>query len=265
MPSDYIDRFSGVARLFGSANLQRLQAAHIAVFGLGGVGCWIAEGLARSGVGHLTLVDLDDVCVTNVNRQLPALDGNFGRPKIEVLAERIHLINPDAQVTPELEFFTGSSAERLLSPGYDVVIDAIDNMPNKALLVAESVRRKLKCITIGAAGGKRDGTRVRVCDLADSESDDMLRILRKRLRREHGFTPGENMRFGVRCVYSPEHPVYPWSDGSCSSRPEPGSDTRLDCNSGFGTAVFVTAAFGFAAAGAAISWLLEPHTSLLDS
>ncbi|HEU5078116.1 MAG TPA: tRNA threonylcarbamoyladenosine dehydratase [Opitutaceae bacterium] len=258
LSSAYLDRFGGIGRLYGESNLKRLQAARVAVFGLGGVGSWAAEALARTGIGQITLVDLDDVCVSNVNRQLPALEGAFGHPKVAVLAERIRAINPEVNVVAEQEFFTAGSAARLLDPGYDVVIDAIDNMPNKARLVADAVQRKFKCVTIGAAGGKRDGTMVRVSDLAHSTNDDMLRILRKRLRREHGFPHGEGITFGVKCVYSPEHPVYPWKDGTCSSKPEPGSDTRLDCNSGFGNAAFVTGSFGFAAANAAVDWIVEP-------
>jgi tRNA threonylcarbamoyladenosine dehydratase len=254
--SSYTDRFSGLARLYGAAALERLNSAHVAVIGLGGVGSWTVEGLARSGVGRLTLIDLDDVCITNVNRQLPALDGEIGRPKASVLAERVLRINPGITVEALTEFFTAASADRLLGSGFDVVVDAIDHVPNKALLIAECVRRKLPCVTVGGAGGKRDGTQVRVAELAESTGDDLLRLVRKTLRREHGFTPGEHVKFGVRCVYSGEHPVYPWSNGTCSTEPEPGSPKRLDCTSGFGTAVFVTAAFGFAAAQESVRLIL---------
>src|SRR5690606_21035538 len=120
--TDYAERFGGVARLVGRAGLERLQGAHVCVVGVGGVGSWVAEGLARSGVGALTRVDLDDACVTNVNRQLPALDGQMGRPKVTVLKERIHLINPACRVEPRLEFFTASTAARLLEPPYDYVV-----------------------------------------------------------------------------------------------------------------------------------------------
>src|SRR6185437_11688398 len=123
---DYTERFGGVARLFGRAGLARLRAAHVCVVGVGGVGSWAVEGLARSGVGALTLVDLDDVCVTNVNRQLPALDGQIGRPKVAVLAERVAAINPACRVTTVQEFFTKASADRLLAAPFDYVVDAID-------------------------------------------------------------------------------------------------------------------------------------------
>lgn len=255
--TDYFDRFGGVGRLLGSAGLERLRMAHLCVIGLGGVGSWAVEGLARSGVGRLTLVDLDDVCITNVNRQLPAVDGEVGRPKAAVLAERVRLINPQCEVEARMEFFTKSTADSILGGGYDFVIDAVDDIENKTLLIAECVRRGLRCVTTGGVGGKRDGTQLRVADLGDAAGDDLLRLTRKTLRREHGFTAGEGVHFGVRSVYSPEHPMYPWADGTCSKEREPGGKVRLACASGFGTAVFVTAAFGFAAAGEAVRMIVE--------
>ena len=249
---DYLARFAGVGRLFGSAALARLRAARVAVIGVGGVGSWAVEGLARSGVGAIALVDLDDVCITNVNRQLPAVEGAIGRPKVDVLKERIQSIHPACRVETHAEFFTAASAARLLEPNFDVVIDAIDAVTNKALLIAECVGRGRPCVTVGGAGGKTDPTRLRAGDLGESIGDELLRLVRKKLRREHGFARGEGQRYGVRCIYSAEKPVFPWADGSCRAEPEPGSNLRLDCASGFGTAVFVTAAFGFAAAGEAV-------------
>jgi len=289
-PPDYFARFGGVGRLFGLAGLARLRAAHVCVVGTGGVGSWAVEALARSGVGALTLIDLDDVCVTNVNRQLPALNGEIGRPKVDVLARRARLINPEIHVEAVTEFFTAATAERLLGapcrgaacddlpptqasqatplhapapPRYDCVIDAIDSMSNKALLIAECARRGLRCVTVGGAGGKRDATAIRGGDLGESMSDDLLRLVRKKLRRDHGFARGEGHRYGVRCVYSIEKPVFPRADGTCSSEPEPtesGVNLKLDCESGFGTAVFVTGAIGLAAAGEAVRWIATDAT-----
>jgi tRNA A37 threonylcarbamoyladenosine dehydratase len=254
LPQDYLDRFGGVGRLVGATGLARLHASHVCVIGVGGVGSWAVEGLARSGVGAITMIDLDDVCVTNVNRQLPALEGAVGRPKVSVLAERIRLINPACCVEARTEFFTKESAERLLGgPGrFDVVIDAIDGMTQKALLIATCVERGLRCVTVGGAGGKRDATLVRTGDLGDSHGDGLLRLVRKKLRRDHGFAGGKGNHYGVRCVSSAEHPVFPWADGSCSTEQEPGSSLTLDCATGFGTAVWVTATFGFAAAQEAV-------------
>src|SRR5687767_5725239 len=180
--SDYLDRFSGVARLIGRAGLERLRSAHVAVVGVGGVGSWSAEGLARTGVGTLTLVDLDDVCVTNVNRQLPALEGQIGRPKVTVLAERVRLINPECRVETVHEFFTPATAAPLLAPPHDFVVDAVDRMSIKALLIAGCRERGKPVITIGAAGGRRDPTRIRAGDIGEA-GDELLRQVRKKLRR----------------------------------------------------------------------------------
>lgn len=254
---DYLNRFAGVARLVGRAGLARLHDAHVCVVGVGGVGSWTVEGLARSGVGALTLVDLDDVCITNVNRQLPAFDGSIGRPKVTVLAERIRSINPACRVEAVTEFFTAATAECLLAPVFSVVVDAIDSVPQKALLLAECVRRALPCVTVGGAGGKRDASRLCTGDLGESSQDDLLRLLRKKLRRDHGFAPGEGNLYGVRCVWSREQPVYPWANGTCATEPEPGSNLRLDCASGFGTAAFITGAFGFVVAQEAVNLIVN--------
>jgi tRNA A37 threonylcarbamoyladenosine dehydratase len=248
--TDFADRFGGIARLYGQAGLERLRTAHVCVIGVGGVGSWIVEALARSGLGALTMIDLDDVCITNVNRQLPALDGQIGRPKIDVLAERVRLIQPECQVEAVADFFTAATAEDMLAPRYDFVVDAIDKVTNKCLIIAGCRERQTPVLTVGGAGGKRDGTAVRVADLAYSEQDELLRQVRRKLRRDMGFPRGMHQDFGVTCVYSAEKPVFPWANGTCSTEPEPGGDSlTLDCASGFGTATFVTGAFGFAAAG----------------
>jgi tRNA A37 threonylcarbamoyladenosine dehydratase len=254
----YAARFGGLGRLLGGAALERLRGAHVAVVGVGGVGSWTAEALARGGVGALTLIDLDEVCVSNVNRQLHALDGQIGRAKVEVLAERIRLINPACRVSAVQEFFVASNADRLLAPAapYHAVVDAIDSVAHKARLLAACVARGLPVVTTGGAGGKRDGTRLRVGDLGESGGDDLLRQVRKTLRREHGFPGGEGHRYGIRTVWSTEPPVYPWADGTCAATPEPGASTRLDCAAGLGAAPWVTAPFGFAAAQEAVRLLL---------
>jgi tRNA A37 threonylcarbamoyladenosine dehydratase len=246
---DFAQRFGGVARLYGDAGLARLRAAHVCVVGVGGVGSWAVEALARSGIGAITMIDLDDVCVTNVNRQLHALDGQIGRAKVDALAERVRLIHPAIRVECAQEFFTAASAARLLGTRFDFVIDAIDKLSNKCLLITGCRERGLPVLTVGGAGGKRDGTAVRVSDLAQTEQDELLRQVRRKLRRDYGFPRDLHAEFGVRCVYSPEKPVYPWSTGICAAEPEPGSDLTLDCATGFGTATFVTGAFGLAAAG----------------
>ncbi len=252
---DYTNRFGGMSRLFGRGALERLRAAHVCVVGVGGVGSWSVEALARSGIGAITMIDLDDVCVTNVNRQLPALDGQMGRPKVAVLAERVRAIHPGCRVEAVEEFFTESTAERLLEPRYSFVIDAIDRLFNKCLLLASCHRRGLPALTIGGAGGKRDATAVRTADLAQSQHDELLRQVRRELRREYGFPRGNDVHFGIPCVYSPEEPSYPWSNGEVCATKEPDMDLAMDCASGFGSASFVTGVFGLAAAGEVVKRL----------
>jgi tRNA A37 threonylcarbamoyladenosine dehydratase len=256
--AEFAHRFGGVARLFGANALKRLSAAHVCVIGLGGVGSWTVEALARSGVGALTLVDFDEVCVTNVNRQLPALTENVGRPKTLVLAERVAGINPACRVEPVVEFFTRENSDRILTPRYDHVVDATDSLQHKLLAIWQCRERGLPVLTVGGSAGKRDGTCVCVADLSEATSDALLRFVRKRLRERHGFPRGEGARFNVRCVYSPERPVYPWSDGRICPSPEPGCAVAPDCASGLGSAAFVTGAFGLAAAGEVVRALVVP-------
>jgi len=226
------------------------------VVGLGGVGSWAVEALARSGVGAITIVDLDDVCVTNINRQLPALEGTIGRPKAEVLAERVLAINPECQVEARLEFFTESTAGALLEPGrFEWVIDAIDALKNKALLIARCRAVGLPVVTCGGAGGRRDATGVRVADLAFTHRDPLLRYVRKKLRSRHGFPRDVDQPFGVPAIYTQEPPLYPGADGRLCEAPLPDAETGINCAGGLGAASFVTGAFGFAAAAVVVNAL----------
>lgn len=241
-------RFGGIARLFGRAGLARLRTAHVCVVGLGGVGTWVGEALARSGVGALTLVDLDDVCVTNVNRQIHALDGTIGHPKVEAMAARVRAINPHARVCPVAAFFTRENAAGLLATPFAHVVDAIDDVPNKSLLIAACRERGIPMLTCGGSGGRQSGLGIQVTDLTRARHDRLLRQLRRHLRREHGFPKEREREFGVPAVCLGAPPVYPWSDGRVGDRKESGTELKLDCASGFGTATFVTGALGFAAA-----------------
>ena len=256
--TNYEARFGGVKRLFGTDGQERLRRAHVCVIGIGGVGSWAVEALARTGVGQLTLVDLDDVCISNVNRQLHALTGEFGKPKVEVMAARVKLLNPDCSVHSEQMLFTAKTAEKILAAKYDCVLDAIDDRPTKALLIARCRALKIPVVTTGGAGGRRDPTAIRTDDLARTTHDGLLANLRQVLRAEYGFSRDPRKNFGVPCVYSPEAQVFPASDGSVCEEREPGSTLRLDCRSGYGTATFVTGAFGFAAAAAVVKILTQP-------
>ena len=250
-------RFGGIARLYGQGGLEKIRAARVCVIGIGGVGTWAAEAFARSGVGEMTLVDLDEICVTNINRQSHALTQTIGVPKVEAMAERIRAINPDCRVTAEQKFFNEKSAGELLAPEFDFVLDAIDNVPNKVLLLVRCREKKLPVITCGGAGGRRELTSVRVGDLSQASHDKLLSEVRRRLRQEHDFPAGQSA-MGVPCVYSVERTVFPQADGSvCEMRSEADDGARLNCNGGLGSATFVTGAFGFAAAGWVVRKIAE--------
>lgn len=265
MSSDPNHRFGGIARLYGETALQRFHTAHVAIVGIGGVGSWAVESLARSGIGKLTLIDLDEICLTNINRQLHAMDGQIGRPKTEAMAERVRAINPDAQITIEPTFFHARTAERLLAPGFDAVIDAIDDTANKALLLAELHRRHIPAVTCGGAGGRRDATRIRVADLAFTGKDPLLHQVRRKLRREHGFPAvplgSKPVAMGIDAVFSDEAPVYLQCDGSVSCERPEDTPSRLTCATGMGTATHVTAAFGMIAAGQVLERLANQEKS----
>jgi len=255
--SDFETRFGGIARLYSQDGLQRLRAAHVCIIGIGGVGAWAAEALARSGVGALTLVDLDEVCVTNINRQLHALTETVGRAKVEVMAERLRAINPGCRVTAEQKFFNEQTAAELLAPKFDFILDAIDNVPNKVLLLVQCHEKKLPVIICGGAGGRRELTSVRLGDLSKASHDKLLSEVRRRLRQDHHFPAGQSA-MDLPCVYSVERTVFPQPDGSvCEMRLEAEDGARLNCNGGLGSATFVTGAFGFAAAGFVVRKIAE--------
>lgn len=261
MRQDLRDRFAGIDRLYGRGAVERLDTRRVAVIGLGGVGAWAAEALARSGVGHLTLVDADDLCVSNTNRQLPAMTGNFGRNKAEVMAERVRAIHPQIDVDPVQQFLTPTNLDTLLDRNFDLVLDACDSFRTKVTSIAWCRRRKLPMVTVGSAGGRTDPTQVRVRDLSRTEHDAMLSLIRKKLRGEFNFPRSKDRYFGISAVYSLENVRYPQADGSvCGTRPQMDADAalKLDCGAGLGAATHVTGAFAFAAVGKAMEVLLKP-------
>ena len=254
------ERFRGLDRLYGAGSGICLAQKHVCVIGVGGVGSWVVEALARSAVGYLTLIDADDVCVSNTNRQLHALEGQYGRVKVEVMAERARAINPEIQVEAFAEFLTPANLERLLDRGYDLVVDCCDAFRVKVEMIAWCRRRKLPVIVSGSAGGRIDPTLVRVRDLSRTEHDAMLALIRKKLREEFRFPRGPKRYFGVQAIYSLENVRYPQSDGSvCGLRPDATEGgLKLDCGGGLGAATHVTATFAFVAVAAAIQKLLAP-------
>ena len=253
----YQDRFGGIGRLYGQSALETLQEAHVCVVGIGGVGSWAAEALARTGIGAITLIDMDDICVTNTNRQVHTHVNTVGELKVEAMAERIRAINPECNVTPVMDFITRDNMPKYLTNDLDFVVDCIDSVASKAAMIGYCARNKIKIITTGAAGGQLDPTMVTVGDLNKTFNDPLARKVRSMLRRHYGFSRNPKRTYSVPCVYSQEQLKYPKPDGSvCQQKSVMEGSTRLDCASGFGAATMVTATFGFAAASKVIEKLL---------
>ncbi len=247
--ADFERRFGGIRRLYGALALEKFRQAHVCVLGIGGVGSWAAEALARSAIGQLTLIDLDHVAESNINRQLPALTDTLGMSKVQVMAERTGQINPECTVHAVEEFLTVENLETLLTPGFDYIIDCIDGFRTKARLIAHCRRNKQRIITVGGAGGQTDPGRIRVVDLSRTEHDALFSKTRKLLRSDYGFPKNLKRRFDVPCVYSEENPVFPGIDGTISAaKPDHQTLGGLTCAGGLGSAMPVTATFGLIAA-----------------
>lgn len=238
-------RFGGLERLYGLTGAARIRAAHVAVVGVGGVGSWAAEALARSGVGRITLIDLDHVAESNINRQVHALDNTLGQAKVQAMRERIALINPHCQVQCIEEFVEPANWPALLPHGVQAVVDACDQIPAKVAMAAWARSTGSLLIAVGAAGGKRNAHKVDIADLSLVTHDPLLAQLRYRLRKHHG-APREGKKMKVACIFSKEAVAPP--DASCALK----GDGTLNCH-GYGSTVTVTATFGQCAAG----WVIE--------
>ena len=257
----YEHRFGGLFRLYGERAMEALRKARVLIVGVGGVGSWTGEALARSGIGHLTLVDWDDICFSNTNRQIHAMTGTAGRAKVDILAERIRLINPECNVTPIREFYTDENADALITSGLSYVVDAIDRKNAKIHLITHCRQNGVPVIVSGGAGGRVDPSHIRITDLRDSFNDPLLAQIRKQLRRNLGMRGQHRKKFNIPCVFSAEEIRYPHPDGGiCFQKPDAGDGPRqLDCQFGFGSATFVTGSFGFAMASRVINDLVPAH------
>lgn len=249
--ADIARRFGGIGRLYGRAALARFQSANICVVGIGGVGSWAAEALARSAIGRITLIDLDMIAESNVNRQIHALGDEFGKAKTGAMAERILAINPECKVLGIEDFVTPENLEATLGGGFDYIIDAIDQVRTKAAMIDWCKRRAIPLITAGGAGGQIDPTRIEVADLSRTVQDPLLSRVRSLLRKEYGFTRDSKKKFGVPAVFSSEPLRDPENTAACDAPP---TLSGLNC-AGFGSSVCITATFGLFAAGEALKHL----------
>lgn len=256
-----IERFGGIVRLYGKKNADRFANAHACVIGIGGVGSWAAEALARSGVGTLTLIDLDEICVTNTNRQIHTDVRQIGKSKAGVMAERLRAINPLVDVRVVENFVSAANVSSLIDTGMDVVVDAIDAYREKLAIIEHCMACNLPVVVAGAAGGRLDASKIHVDDLNRTEHDPLLRRVRKDLRKS-GVAGPRDRRWGIPAVFSSETPRFPGADGSTTIT-KPDGNVAMDCGTGMGTVTHVTGAFGFHLADAALRILcIEPLDSI---
>lgn len=246
--TQYDRRFKGTKTLYGDQSFQNFENAHVIVIGVGGVGTWVAEGLARTAIGKMTLIDMDVLVASNVNRQLPALDSSFGKSKIEEMADRAHQINPNIELTLVDDFLTienvaqllpsrEQAKQRLQQGETTIVLDCTDDMSAKLAIALHCRFNKLKLICAGGAGGKTDPLQITVSDLKDTYQDPLLARLRSKLRNEHNINKPMKEKFGIKCVYSTQPPIVNRSaDGSVQTG-------GLHCG-GYGSAVAVTSVVG---------------------
>ncbi len=236
-------RFGGIQRLYGKKAFVKIQQAHIAVIGLGGVGSWAAEALARTGIGHMTLVDFDDICVSNTNRQLHALQDQVGRPKTLAMKERLMGINPQLQVNVIDAPYERDTEAEIFKQSYSGVVDAIDHGLTKFELILACKERRIPIVISGTAGGRLDPSQIKTDDLAKSQEDPMLSAVRKKLRQRGGYP--RKGRMGLPCVFTTEKPRYSDSQGEILFEKPKEFNKPLDCSTGFGTTTPVTGTFGF--------------------
>lgn len=234
------NRFSGISRIYGAQALSLFNRSHICIVGIGGVGSWVAETLARTGFGEFTLIDLDEVAATNINRQIHALSSSIGQSKVKIMQQRILDINPEAKVHTLEDFVGYENLELLMSETYDYVVDAIDSAAIKAAIIKWCQRHKVKVITIGGAGGKINPLQIRVGDLNKTYNDPLLAKVRSQLRAYHGFSKNPKRNYSIDAVYSTEQVRYPDGNGGVSFA-KPGESQNLDCQSGFGSVTHMTA------------------------
>jgi len=253
--SDYNNRFGGIARLYGEQAFNKLQQSHVCVIGIGGVGSWAAESLARSGLGEITLIDHDDIAERNINRQIHSLSSTIEQSKVETMAERIQQINTASKVNIINDFISTTNCKEYLDRGYDYVIDAIDSIKFKCAIIYYCKRNKIPIITTGGAGGLIDPTMITVSDLSKTWNDPLAASVRLQLRQQYGYTRNTKRSFGIKCVYSTKQHHNAKPDGNVNYTKPGVHGAHLDCAMGFGSVTHITATFGFVAAAKVIETL----------
>ena len=260
------ERFGSLARVYGIEELQKIQNANICVVGLGGVGSWVVEALARTGVGRLTLIDGDDISRSNINRQCHALESTIGQMKAKVMQQRVLDINPECECRIIEQYINEDNVSELLMPDpassesdqkFDCIIDAIDRIKYKSLMIHFCKKNKIKVVATGGAGGLTDPTQIEIKDLSRTWNDPLASAVRLALRQVHNFSRNLKRSFGVPCVYSTEQQRYPDKDGNIGFQKPGVANLTLDCGFGYGSSVMVTSTFGFVAAAKGIEIVLK--------
>lgn len=255
MSQDSRTAFSGLERLYGEKAFELIATMHVCVIGIGGVGTWVVEALARSGVGQITMIDYDTISESNMNRQVHTLHSTIEMKKCKAMQQRVLDINPGCKVTIIDDYITLENMQEHLSAGYDYVVDAIDSIKFKSGIIYYCKRNKIPVITTGGAGGLTDPTQVQVADLSKTYNDALAAKVRSTLRDQYNFTRNPKKRFSIDCVFSSQQQVYPKEDGTVGYEKPGIHGVSLDCRFGYGAASFVTGAFGFVV----VSRLLDKH------
>ncbi|MDQ6573547.1 MAG: tRNA cyclic N6-threonylcarbamoyladenosine(37) synthase TcdA [Haemophilus parahaemolyticus] len=248
---NYEQRFGGIGRLYTPEGLAKLRQSHVCVIGIGGVGSWAVEALARTGIGKITMIDMDDICVTNINRQIHAMTGTVAQLKTEAMKERVEKINPECVVEIIDDFIMPENIPEYLNRGYDYVLDAIDSVRIKAALIAYCKRNKIKLITTGGAGGQTDPSQIQIADLSKTIQDPLASRVRSLLRKEYNFSKNPKRKFGIDCVFSTQPLIFPKMGEGCEV------SATMNCANGFGAVTMVTATFGFFAVSRLVDKLLK--------
>ena len=248
---NYEQRFGGIGRLYTPEGLAKLRQSHVWVIGIGGVGSWAVEALARTGIGKITMIDMDDICVTNINRQIHAMTGTVAQLKTEAMKERVERINPECVVEIIDDFISPENIPEYLNRGYDYVLDAIDSVRTKAALIAYCKRNKIKLITTGGAGGQTDPSQIQIADLSKTIQDPLASRVRSLLRKEYNFSQNPKRKFGIDCVFSTQPLIFPKMGEGCEV------SATMNCANGFGAVTMVTATFGFFAVSRLVDKLLK--------
>ena len=248
---NYEQRFGGIGRLYTPEGLSKLRQAHVCVIGIGGVGSWAVEALARTGIGKITMIDMDDICVTNINRQIHAMTGTVAQLKTESMKERVERINPECVIEIIDDFISPENIPEYLNRGYDYVLDAIDSVRTKAALIAYCKRNKIKLITTGGAGGQTDPSQIQIADLSKTIQDPLASRVRSLLRKEYNFSQNPKRKFGIDCVFSTQPLIFPKMGEGCEV------SATMNCANGFGAVTMVTATFGFFAVSRLVDKLLK--------